>query len=413
MDLPLWKFVTNGQNDKTSLCELYHYYNAKIVHRRSVTYKGVETIWRHFLKWDSDNKELIYYDGRDNKDKKDSESFKDIVTMDKCILNNNKLYINIQPRDMLIWTWCLDLDTDNIELRQWERKLCKFCDPNIRVQRNGCYDFRHVEEKHKEACPYKNNLPKMGLQDKYYYVKRSLEETIISLPNDLRLYKKDVFVWDDPWGLKLSGKQELTDARKYINNRVTEESYSRFHTKSDEDKTKQSIREAINKGTIDDVSKILDQITEFKEPWVEKFISKYLYTTYKTVKEYPHVELIKRLNIGTEIWNYFKEDLFHSEITEDMLSTLKYKCCLIAILYKENAIDKNNVRETLAMVETLQQASAVIYFFNWDSKYGLFVGLVHSNTSEFMGTINKLQEMYETLPTKVQFTIDDIVEYYN
>ena len=48
---------------------------------------------------------------------------------------SNKLYINIQPRDMLIWTWCYDEKYNTIELRQWEKKLCKFCDKKVKVHK--------------------------------------------------------------------------------------------------------------------------------------------------------------------------------------------------------------------------------------------------------------------------------------
>jgi hypothetical protein len=251
----------------------------------------------------------------------------------------------------------------------------------------------------------------MGLQVKYYYVKRILEEASREVPLDLRSHKKNVFVWEDPWGLKLSGKQELTEAKKYINNKITNETYSRFDKKSEDDIIKQSIREVINKGSIDNVAKIIDHISEFKEPWISQFVSKYLYSTYKTVEEYPHVELIKGLNLGSNIWEFFKNDLFVEDLTDDLLSTLKFKCCLIAILYKNDLLDRQEVQGTLALVNTQQQVSAIIYFFNWDSKYGLFVGLVHQNFDDFATIINKFQEMYDTLPTKIQFTIDDLIEY--
>lgn len=404
MDIPLWKFVTEGLSDKTTSCVLYHFYDAKNVHKRSVTYKGVKTIWRHFLKWDSKNNELIYYDGRESKEK--SESFREVIPMTKCVQKNNKLYINIQPRDMLIWTWCLDLDMDTIELRQWERKVCKFCDPKVRIHRNGCYDFRYVEESHKDDCPYKNNIPKMGLQDKHYYVKRTPQEASTAIPLDLRLQKKDVFVWDDPWGVKLNGKQELTDGRKYMMEKNTDKSYSRLTEKSDDDKIKQSIREVINKGSIYNVEGILNFISSFEEIWVHSFISKYLYSTYRTVPEYPHVELIKKLQLSSKTWELFKDELFGEEICE---SSLKFKCCLIAILYKDNLLDKRDVQETLASISTPIQAGVIIYFFHWDTNHGLFIGLVHNSIKEFESTINKLQELSDSLQSREQFAIEDLI----
>ena len=404
---PIWKFVTGAGPNKSSSCELYHYYNAKIVHKRSITCQGIETIWRHFLKWDCDTKELIYYDGRGQHQGEKKESFKEVISFDKCILDNNKLYINIQPRDMLIWTWCLNLENDNIELRQWERKLCKFCDPKVRIQRNGCYDFKLVEEEHKEECPYRHNIPKMGLQDKYYYVMRTPEEASMSPPQDLRTQKKNPFEWTDPWGLILSGKRELTDARKYFQKKNTEDAYSRFTEKSDEDKVKQGIREVINKGSIDNITEIINYIKEQQNPWVQSFVCSYLYSTYKTVKEYPHIEIIKRLNLSIKIWKLFKEELFQSTLDD---TSLKFKCCLIAILYKEGVLNNLEVQHTLSAINSYQQAVNIIYFFSWDSKYGLFVGLVHNNLKDFSIVINKLQDMYDSLPAKVQFTIDDLLE---
>ena len=63
----LYKFVRGAEIDKSSSCELYHFYDSKIVHRRAVSYECVHTIWRHFLRWNHQKQELVYFDGREDR----------------------------------------------------------------------------------------------------------------------------------------------------------------------------------------------------------------------------------------------------------------------------------------------------------------------------------------------------------
>ena len=107
-----------------------------------------------------------------------------------------KIFITIQARNKLIWTWAYDPQKDYIELRDHEKKVCPNCDPNIRIHPNGGYDYKYVKELHLSDCSQKDNIPKRGLQDKFYYIYYNIEKASKHRPLDKRQRQsKNIHDW--------------------------------------------------------------------------------------------------------------------------------------------------------------------------------------------------------------------------
>ena len=397
-DVTLWKFVKGADGNTSNSCELYHFYEAKIVHKRSIEYNNVKTIWRHFLRWDHITKKLFYYDGREGREEDGIPFNYEITKRDYSFDKENKrIYINIQPRDMLIWSWCYYLDNDNIELRQWEKKLCKFCDKNVRIHRNGCYDFKEVVENHKENCRYKN-ISKFGLQNKRYFVYHDIEKASTSPPRIIKS-KEDWFV--------ANNKKELTTNKKILNEKHSSSAYDINNTKSSEEIEKSRIRELINKVNYKNLNIIIKEIQEINN---KTFLIDTIYNTYRTVKEHPHSEIIEYLKIETEILEKFKHDFSKTSLDSETKTCLKHKICLLNTLFIKNKIKYKDIENLFKNINNVDQVEIAVYFFNTDSKIGLKIGNTINNIKPFKDIINLLMKFYDDLSPKIQFTLDDLVE---
>ena len=397
----IWKFVNGASPTVSSNCELYHFYDAKNVHKRSIEHKGVKTIWRHFLRWNHESQELSYYDGREDR----TDGFNYVINNQDTTYDsvNKKIYINIQPRDMLIWTWCYDEKYNTIELRQWEKKLCKFCDKKVKIHKNGCYDFNHVSERHVAECPYKN-MPKFGLQNKYYYLHYDLDSVLRSPPKDLRRNINPFEI--DEWSIVINNKEEFTESKKYIKSKTIKNPYDVTRQKDEQEKKNSIIRELINKANYDNIELIVKELQTYKEDY--DFILKYLFDTYKTLKEYPHVDIIIKLGLEKDILNLFEIDFYSNKLDENQIKSLKYKVCMLNNIYNKKLLSVDKLIQIFDRISTPKHVEILIYFFVTDSKFGFKIGQTIDDLSIFKKIIKKMMTYYDEVSTKTQFALDDI-----
>ena len=127
----------------------------------------------------------------------------------------------------------------------------------------------------------------------------------------------------------------------------------------------EKIRVCINNASIDNVGSVLKTLRQFTDHNDRQFITEYLYKTYRTVKEHPHPEIIKRLAISNDVLDLFQRDLNDECIKDaEFQKFLKFKMCLISILYKEKSLNKKKVVEILSNIINPIQAEVVIYFLH-------------------------------------------------
>ena len=402
---PLWKFILGGKQNESSNCILYHRYIANRVNGRSVSYKGVNHIWRHFLKWDHCLQQLFYYDGRDNPQFNIPILNKDLF-WDK---ENNKLYFNIQVKDKLIWTWLCDLSNLTLQLRQWEKKICKLCDKHViyRDKDHKNYEYDSVLDKHKPYC--KNSYQdKFGLQDKYYYLFYELKHAYVKPPLDTR--KTFMLFKGDSWSIVRKTIDESTPLTKYIDQRRINNPYTTEITKDEHERDNQTIRSLINKSTIDNIQSSILQLKSFDSNDHKNFITKHLYKTYITKKNYPHLYIIEELALTKNIFELFIDNFKDFNRIEDDIKRLKYNTCLLSLMYKNKFISAELINTITQFINSSRQVDIIIYFFIWDSKFGLSIGPVHESIRVFEILIKKIQTYYEDVSPKTQFAIDDLLE---
>ena len=386
----LWKFVKGASIDKSEKCFLYHYYDSKKIHARSISFNGIDSIWRHYLKWDHEKSILIYYDGRDD----DYKAFEDqIITLKDYTFDKqtNKIYINIKPREKLEWKWCYDLNKDYVEIRDYEKKKCPFCDKQVKIHYNGGFDQRYIKEEHLDHCKLKKTFSKKGLQNKIYYAFHDLEKASITKPYDFRQINKN------KWELISTGDGMKLSTQKLSKTEITLE--------------KEIIKTAINILSIDNIDLFYSKIDKIKNEESLVYLTENLYSSYKPIKEYPHHIIIKKLNITKEVLELFQKQFIQPYSDKNFIKELKHKMCLIAILYKEKLIKKEDILEIFSKINNPDQVEVAIYFFLWDSKTGLYTGMVHDCLIGFESVIKIFHLHYDNCNMKTQFAIDDIVDF--